>query len=100
MNRASGIPAINGAGALSTPANASPVHRYELPFGIGDFGRCARCFDYVNRIRLPRSPMGRPRPPTVKAADDRQDRTTAFTTPADLPLDPDDGAVHRPSRHR
>src|SRR3954451_15449668 len=35
-----------------------------------------------------------------KAANDRQDRTTAFAAPADLPLDPDDGAVHRSPRDR
>src|SRR5581483_6672018 len=39
-------------------------------------------------------------PKTVKKADDRKDRTTAFTAFADLPLDADDDALHRPSRHR
>jgi len=37
--------------------------------------------------------MGRPRPRNDKAADDRQDRTTAFTPFADLTVDADDGAV-------
>src|SRR3977135_1847255 len=45
----------------------------------------------------PEGPAG---PQTFKAADDRQDRTTAFAAHANLSLDPDDGAVHRPSRHR
>src|SRR5213083_2001176 len=45
--------------------------------------------------------MGRSEAPqTLKAADDRQDRTTAFATSADLSLDPDDGAFHRPPRNR
>src|SRR5882724_9236709 len=48
---------------------------------------------------MPDGPHQRPRQPS-KATDDRQDRTTAFPTSADLPLDPDDGAVHRPSHHR
>src|SRR3954469_925563 len=33
-------------------------------------------------------------------AHDRTDRTTAFATHASLPLDVDDGALHRSSRHR
>src|SRR5438876_4869796 len=37
---------------------------------------------------------------TTSKADDRQDRTTAFAASADLSLDPDDGAVHRPPPNR
>src|SRR5260370_29443391 len=46
----------------------------------------------------PKGPGGGAQP--GKAADDRQDRTTAFAAPADLPLDPDDDAVHRAARNR
>src|SRR6266702_4838509 len=87
--------------ALSTPTIAGLLHRYEPPFAIGDFGRCARGFDFVNRITLSRSPYGPSAvPPTFNAADERQDRTTAFAPLADLSLDADDGTVHRPPRHR
>src|SRR5216683_2962687 len=87
---------------VSMATIARLIRRCEPRFVIADFGRCARCFDFVNRIPVPRSPKGSPRagPQTVKAADDRQDRTTAFAAPADLSLDPDDGTVHRPSRNR
>src|SRR5258705_4037226 len=39
-------------------------------------------------------------PHNLKAADDRQDRTTAFAAFAGLSLDADDGDVDRPSRNR
>src|SRR6202521_3143711 len=73
----------------------------ECKFDFRTFRRCAGCFEFVNRTRLSRSPKGPcGGPQTIKAADDRQDRKTAFTPPADLSLDPDDGAVHRPPCHR
>src|SRR5205823_6706720 len=85
---------------LSTPANAGHIRRYELPFAIDDFVRCAGCFDSVNRIYLRRTDVPTRGPKTLKAADYRQDRTTAYATSADLSMDPHDGAFHRPPRNR
>ena len=76
------------------------IARDECRFGFADIRRCAGCFDFVNRNHLTRSRRARVGPQTVKKADDRKDRTTAFTAFADLSLDADDDAVHRPSRHR
>src|SRR5882757_5368690 len=36
----------------------------------------------------------------IKSIHDRQDRTSAFAASANLSLDLDDGAVHRPSHYR
>ncbi len=101
INRASGIPAIGRAACLSTPANAGLMRRYELRFALSRFLHCTRCFDFVNRIYLRASCRAVTlTPPTPKSRHDHQDRTTAFAASADLSLDADDGAVHRPPRHR
>src|SRR5215207_2015578 len=86
---------------MSTPANARLIRRYEPPFAIDDFVRCAGCFDSVNRINLRVARWADVGPRKLsKAADDHQDRPTAFATSADLSLDPDDGAFHRPPLNR
>ena len=44
--------------ACQRPQLQGSSHRYEHSFANGGFRRCADCFDFVNRIRLPRSPKG------------------------------------------
>src|SRR5687767_14428838 len=63
---------------LSTPTIAGHIHRCEPRFANDDFHRCAHCFEFVNRICLSRSTKGLAARQPVKAADDRQDRTTAL----------------------
>src|ERR1700719_5392119 len=74
---------------------SNPLHQ----LGIADIRRGAGCFDSVNRNHLTRSRRAEWPLKTAKKADDRKDRTTAFTAFADLSLDADDDVVHRPSRH-
>src|ERR1051326_1069355 len=72
---------------LSMPTIAKLIHKYEPSFANGRFGRCADCFDFENRIRLPRPHRGSlGGPANRQSRHDRQDRTTAFAASTDLSL--------------